>query len=235
MIDKKIDDRVKAGETGLQHLRGKVAIANAKLAYQYFLHQVESPRWQRLAAEGALPQRLLWASTGVKDKAYSDVLYVEELIGRDTVDTIPPATMDAFRDHGKLRESLIEDVEGARRILEETKKVGLDLDSVTRDLVTAGVEQFAEAADKLLGAVAAKRVAMLGDKIVKFSAKLPEELDKSVQGAREDWRKHGKLRALWAGEASLWTGKDEAKWLGWLRIVDDRITDLPALRNSRTR
>src|SRR4051794_11162971 len=219
-IDKKIDERVKAGETGLKSLRGKVAIANAKLAYQHYLELVGSPRWQKLAAAGALPQRLLWASTGVKDKAYSDVLYVEELIGRDTVNTIPPATMDAFREHGKLRESLTEDVEGARRVLEQAEKEGLDLDGVTGQLVTQGVELFADAADQLLGAVAAKRVAMLGERIVKLSAKLPEGLQKAVDAGADDWRKTGRLRDLWAGEAKVWTGGDEAKWLGWLRVVD---------------
>ncbi len=230
VIDKKIDERMKAGETALQDLRGKVAIANAKLAYQWYLRQLESPRWQRLAGAGALPQRLLWASTGVKDKAYSDVLYVEELIGRDTVDTIPPATMDAFRDHGKPRESLTEDIEGARRILAEAEKAGLDLAGVTRQLVTDGVELFAEAADKLLGAVADKRVAMLGDRLISVSPKLPEELGKSVETAREEWRRQGKLRDLWAGEAKLWTGADESKWLAWLRVADDRAADLPALQ-----
>ena len=111
VIDKKIDQLIQDGHPEWKKLRGKVAIANAKLAYQTYLGLVASPRWQALAAKGALPQRLLWASTGVKDKAYSDVLYVEELIGRDTVNTIPPATMDAFRDHGRLRESLAEDVD----------------------------------------------------------------------------------------------------------------------------
>ncbi len=106
VMDKKIDERVAKGETGLKALRGKIAVANAKVAYQYYLDLVASPRWQALAAKGALPQRLLWASTGVKDKAYSDVMYVEQLIGRDTVDTIPPATMDAFRDHGTAAETL---------------------------------------------------------------------------------------------------------------------------------
>ncbi len=187
-IDKKIDDRLKQGHTGLAELRGKVAIANAKMAYQHYLGLVASPRWQKLAAAGAQPQRLLWASTGVKDKAYSDVLYVEELIGRDTVNTIPPATMDAFRDHGKLRESLTEDVEGARHILAEAEKAGLDLAGVTKALVTNGVELFAEAADNLLGAVAAKRAAMLGDKLAKVSAKLPELIQKSVDDAATEWR-----------------------------------------------
>ena len=226
VMDKKIDE---SGKPELKALRGKIAIANAKMAYQTYLKLVASPRWQALAEKGALPQRLLWASTGVKDKAYSDVLYVEELIGRDTVNTIPPATMDAFRDHGRLRESLVEDVEGARDILAKTEKAGLDLPGVTLKLVEDGVKLFAEAADKLLGAVADKRVAMLGDKVAQLSIKLPEALQKPVDQMCDEWRGTGKLRDLWAHDAEVWTGEDEAKWLGWLRVVDDRIADLPAL------
>ena len=227
VIDKKIDT---SGKAELKPLRGKVAIANAKMAYQTYLKLVGSPRWQALAAKGAVPQRLLWASTGVKDKAYSDVMYVEELIGRDTVNTIPPATMDAFRDHGRLRESLVEDIEGAKRILADAEAAGLDLPGVTLQLVEDGVKLFAEAADKLLGAVADKRAAMLGDKLAQLSIKLPPELQKAAETAREDWRSTGKLRDLWAGDAAVWTGADEAKWLGWLGVVDDRLADLPALR-----
>ena len=226
VIDKKIDT---SGKAELKPLRGKVAIANAKMAYQTYLKLVGSPRWQALAAKGAVPQRLLWASTGVKDKAYSDVMYVEELIGRDTVNTIPPATMDAFRDHGRLRESLVEDIEGAKRILADAEAAGLDLPGVTLQLVEDGVKLFAEAADKLLGAVADKRAAMLGDKLAQLSIKLPPELQKAAETAREDWRSTGKLRDLWAGDATVWTGADEAKWLGWLGVVDDRLADLPAL------
>ena len=226
VMDKKIDD---SKRPELKALRGKIAIANAKLAYQYYLGLIASPRWQALAAKGALPQRLLWASTGVKDKAYSDVLYVEELIGRDTVNTIPPATMDAFRDHGRLRESLVEDIEGARTVLADAEAAGLDLPGVTRKLVADGVTMFAEAADKLLGAVAAKRTAMLGDKIARLSMKLPDALQTSVDASRGSWRHDGTLRRLWAHDAKVWTGGDEAKWLGWLDVVDDRTADLPAL------
>ena len=139
VIDKKIDERVKNGETALAGLRGKVAIANAKMAYQTYLKMVASPRWQKLAAAGALPQRLLWASTGVKDKAYSDVLYVEELIGPDTVDTIPPATMDSFRDHGRPRASLTEDIDGARATMAAAEQHRLGMDDVTQKLVVDGV------------------------------------------------------------------------------------------------
>ena len=129
-IDKKIDERVAAGDhdaDALKKLRGRVAIANAKMAYVLYTDMVASDRWKKLAAAGANPQRLLWASTGVKDKAYSDVLYVEELVGRDTVDTIPPATMDAFRDHGKVRASLTENMDDARHVMAEVERLHLDL------------------------------------------------------------------------------------------------------------
>lgn len=233
VIDGKIDARVAAGETALQALRGKVAIANAKMAYQHYLGLVASPRWAALKAHGALPQRLLWASTGVKDKAYSDVLYVEELIGRDTVNTIPPATMDAFRDHGRVRDSLTENVDEAREVLEATEKAGLDLPGVTARLVEDGVRLFAEAADKLLGAVAAKRAAMLGDQLAALQVVLPPALATAAHEVAEEWRSSGRVRALWAGDAGVWTSMDEAKWLGWLRVVDDRIADLAALEAFR--
>ena len=228
-IDKKIDARL-ANEPELKRLRGKVAIANAKVAYQHYLGLVASPRWQALAAHGALPQRLLWASTGVKDKAYSDVMYVEQLIGRDTVDTIPPATMDAFRDHGAAQETLTQGLDEARQILADAEAAGLDLHAVTLDLVQNGVELFADAADKLLGAVATKRTAMLGDKLATLAIATSDDMKASLAKARDEWRHSGKLRDLWHGDAQVWTGHDEARWLGWLRIVEDRTADLKALQ-----
>ena len=228
-IDKKIDARVEKGETALKELRGKVAIANAKVAYAEYQAMVESDRWKALAAKGALPQRLLWASTGVKDKAYSDVMYVEQLIGPDTVNTIPPATMDAFRDHGTAAETLTQGVDEARDVLVRVEAAGLDLGGVTRELVTDGVELFAAAADKLLGAVADKRVKMLGDQVAKLDLAVPEALKPDTSAALDAWRRTGRLRDLWAGEASVWTGADEASWLGWLRVVDERTQGLPKL------
>ena len=232
VVDKKIDDRLKAGDGSadeLKRLRGKTAIANAKMAYQHYLSLIGTPRWKALAAKGAMPQRLLWASTGTKDKAYSDVLYVEELIGHATVNTMPPATMDAFRDHGHLRDSIVEDVEGARAIMDMVDRLGLDLPGVTTALVDDGVKSFAKAADDLLGAVAAKRNMMLGDTLATVSSRLPETLGKSVETTLDEWREQGKLRRLWARDAAVWTGGSEAKWLAWLDIVDDRMGDLPAL------
>ena len=198
-IDKEIDERLGKGDSdpGLKAVRGKVAIANAKMAYQWYLEMVGGARWKKLAAAGANPQRLLWASTSVKDKAYSDVMYVEELIGRDTVDTIPPATMDAFRDHGTVRESLVEGIDEAKRVLAEAERLGLDLQGVTVKLVEDGVKQFADAADKLLGSVAAKRLAMLGDKAAAVSRKLPDVMEKEVAATLDTWRADGNVRRLW--------------------------------------
>ena len=164
-IDKEIDRRVAAGEwtDALKALRGQVAIANAKMAYQRYLEMVATPRWQALAAAGAAPQRLLWASTGAKDPAYSDVLYVENLIGPDTVNTVPTKTLDAFRDHGKVGPTLTEGVGEAREVLATAERLGLDLGGVTDRLIVDGVRQFSQAFDELLAAVAAKRSKMRGE------------------------------------------------------------------------
>jgi len=165
-IDQAIDARLAAKDpqsADLAALRGKVAIANAKLAYAGYLTLLASERWEALAAMGAMPQRLLWASMGVKDPAYADTLYVESLIGPSTVTTLPPNTLEAFREHGVIRPTLTEDIEGARRVLSEADRLGLDLDAVTRGLVEEGIELFAAATDALLHAVAAKRDTLLGD------------------------------------------------------------------------
>lgn len=225
-IDAEIDRRAAAGDSGaeaLKALRGKVAIANAKAAYQHYLRFRESPRWQALAAKGAHPQRLLWASTGTKDKAYPDVLYIDELIGPETVNTIPPATLDAFRDHGKVRLSLTEDVEGANHVLAEAARLGLDLDSVTDGLVTEGCAAFCDSFDALLGAVAEKREKVLGARVVHVSADLPEEIAADVADAVKEWSRDRRLARIWAKDASVWTGGPEADWLNWLDVVRERL------------
>jgi transaldolase len=156
LIDSKIDSLLKtaAGDAKilLESLHGTIAIANAKLTYKKYLELFGGPRWKALAAKGAQTQRLLWASTSTKNPKYRDVLYVEELIGADTVDTIPPATFDAFRDHGKLRPSLTEDVAGAARHMENLAKAGISMKEVTEQLVADGVRLFAEAFKTLLEA-----------------------------------------------------------------------------------
>ncbi len=162
VIDKQVDARVKDGDPeseALKALRGKVAIANAKVAYAWYQDFVASDRWQALAAKGAQPQRLLWASTGVKDPAYPDTLYIDTLIGPETVNTMPPKTMDAFRDHGTVAATLTQSVDDARHVLAEVERLGLDLPGVTDTLVLEGVASFAKAFDDLLGSIAAKQPA----------------------------------------------------------------------------
>jgi len=161
-IDKEIDARLEKGDAdaeALKAVRGKVAIANAKMAYQWYLDFLKSDRWQALAAKGAQPQRLLWASTGVKDPSYPDTLYIDTLIGKDTVNTMPPKTMDAFRDHGTAAETITQDVEGAKHTLAEAERLGLDLNGVTGKLVEEGVASFVKAFDDLLGSIAKKQPA----------------------------------------------------------------------------
>jgi transaldolase/glucose-6-phosphate isomerase len=156
LIDSKIDEKLKTAQGAekelLESLHGKVAIANAKLTYKKFQELFSGPRWNALAAKGAHVQRLLWASTSTKNPKYRDVLYVEELIGKDTVDTIPPATFDAFRDHGRLRNSLTEDVPGGAKIMENLAKAGISMKEVTDQLLTDGVKLFAGAFKTLLEA-----------------------------------------------------------------------------------
>ena len=219
--DKQLDEKIaKANDPSekerLARLKGKVAIANAKLAYQDFKHIFAGARWDKLAAKGTRPQRLLWASTGTKNKDYSDVLYVEELIGPHTVNTMPPTTLDAFRDHGKLRDSLEENVDDARRDLAELEQSGISLDRITADLVTDGVKLFADAADKLYGAVAHKRATVLGARLDRQKLELGAQIAKAVERTSGEWRASAKVRRLWHKDKSIWTGDDEDKWLGWL-------------------
>jgi len=236
LVDDEIDKKIAAtadpaAKAELQKLKGKVAVSNAKLAYRLYKNIYSGERWQRLAQQGAQTQRLLWASTGTKNKAYSDVLYVDELIGMDTVNTMPPATMDAYRDHGHPRPSLEEDVDGAQAVMDALPKAGISIDAVTSKLVEDGVRLFADAADQLYAAVQKKRRTVLGPKLNAMTYKLPDELQNDVKAALEDWRKEGKVRRLWAADASLWTEADEANWLGWVDIVDKQLKGIAHLQD----
>jgi transaldolase len=157
LVDSKIDEKIKvgadAGQTALlESIRGKVAIANARLTYKKYQELFGGARWKALASKGAQTQRLLWASTSTKNPKYRDVLYVEELIGADTVDTIPPATFDSFRDHGKLRPSLTENVDGAAKTMADLAKAGISMKEVTDKLLVDGVKLFSDAFTTLLAA-----------------------------------------------------------------------------------
>ncbi len=156
--DNLISERLKSSKDAkeqeqLKGLLGKVAIANGKLAYQRYLKIFSSDRWKKLAAQGAQTQRVLWASTGTKNPAYSDVMYVEELIGKDTVNTLPVATLDAFRDHGHPRASLVENIPAAEQTMQTLAKVGISIDEITDKLTDEGIRSFEDAFDKLLEAI----------------------------------------------------------------------------------
>jgi len=158
LIDGILNEKLKSTsdatqQTVLKNLLGKVAIANGKLTYQKYQRIFSGSRWEALAAKGAHTQRVLWASTSTKNPNYRDVIYVEELIGPDTVNTMPPATIDAFREHGKLRNSLSEDIPGAQKTMDDLAKAGISMKEVTDKLTVDGVKLFADAFDKLLAAV----------------------------------------------------------------------------------
>jgi transaldolase len=153
-VDTKVDARLEAiGAPEALALRGRAAIANAKLAYRRFGELFGTEPFASLSARGAKVQRPLWASTSSKNPDYRDVIYVEELIGPDTVNTLPVATLEAFRDHGEPRASLLEDVAGADRVFSELATVGIDIDAVTTELQVEGVAAFAKSFDQLLGAL----------------------------------------------------------------------------------
>jgi transaldolase / glucose-6-phosphate isomerase len=233
-VDALIARRVQAStnareRTVLNSLTGRVAIANARLAYQRYQELFSGARWQALAARGAGTQRLLWASTGVKNPSYRDVVYVEELIGPETVNTIPPATFEAFRDHGRPRASLTEDVDAARDTLDRLAHVGVSMQEVTDGLLADGVRLFAEAFAKLLSAVATQSKDAGAGRINRLTYTLPEPLAAAVKHSLAEWCAQGKGRRLWARDPSLWTGKDEAHWLGWLGVTNDQLAHIERL------
>ena len=230
-IDKRLD---KLDDKRLvDRFRGKGAIANAKLAYVRYKALFSGPRWHRLAAAGAKTQRLLWASTSTKNPSFKDTMYVEALIGRDTVDTLPPATMDAFREHGKVTPDIIEqDVLGAHAFLAELEPHGISLKEITEELVTEGVQQFADSFDKLFGAIERRRRTLREGNSGRLAIGLGSpELKIAFDKEMEVWRKEGRIRRLWAGDKTLWIGMDEDKWLGWLNIVEEELADVDGLQS----
>jgi transaldolase / glucose-6-phosphate isomerase len=227
MLGEKLKTAAGAEKAKLESLLGKVAIANARIAYRDYERIFSGPRWEKLAKRGARPQRMLWASTGTKNKAYPDTLYVDTLIGENTVNTMPPATVAAFRDHGKPVGGTIKlDLAAAERVLADLASVGISLDAVTDVLVEEGVALFAAAADQLYGAIAAKCDQIDGHKLA-VSYALGGAAP-AVAAEEKAWAKTGNIRRLWAKDSALWTGADENKWLGWLDVPEK--ADVAALQ-----
>lgn len=231
MLSARLKTATSAGEQALlRGLLGKVAIANGKLTYQRYKAIFHGERWQALASKGAHTQRVLWASTSTKNPSYRDVVYVEELIGPDTVNTMPSSTLEAFRDHGRPRFSLEEDVEGAEATMRTLERIGISMDEVTDRLLDEGVRLFAEAFDKLLRAVEARCRAAVSALAGRQTYTLPDDLAAAVSASLDVWRVDGKVRRLWVRDATVWTATDEGEWLGWLGITED-----PQATESRLR
>ncbi len=238
MVDALLTEKLKTApavdQPALEALMGTVAIANAKVAYASYRRMFSGPRWEALAAKGAHPQRVLWASTSTKNPRYRDTMYVEELIGPDTVDTIPPETLAAFRDHGRLRASLEDDLAGATRTLEALDRAGISLAKVTDDLLVEAVKKFIDPFAKLLDAVARRCREANAARINAWSTSLPPAAASDVKAELDRWQARGGTRGLWAGDASLWTNSDEAKWIGWLGVIEQQLGSLEPLHALST-
>ena len=230
LIDEKLSQAIEAADSAeqkakIERLLGKVAIANAKIAYAAYKNLMASERWRALEANGARPQRLLWASTSTKNPHYSKTLYVDELIGPDTVNTMPAETFEAFRDGGRAEPRLTtnweENLAGARTIIRALAEVGVSLENATDQLLDEAVRKFVEPFDALLGSIERKRQAMLGGELAQQTYSL-DGASALVEASLKDWRTQGKVRRLWRKDPGLWSGRDEGEWLGWLDIVDEQ-------------
>src|SRR5256712_521011 len=214
-VDTLVDKLVE--EKGARDLLGKIAVANAKEAYQVFLKSIGTARWKALESKGGTRQRPLWASTGTKNKAYSDVLYVEPLIGRDTVNTMPLATLQAFNDHGKVEaDTVIKDVDQARAQLARLSQVGIDLEKVCAELTEQGLDLFSKALDGLLHAISARAAAQTFAKKAQLRESLGRRKEDAAAGL--DAVREKKIGArLWARVTALWGAENvDQTRLGWL-------------------
>jgi transaldolase/glucose-6-phosphate isomerase len=243
-VDKLLEQKIAATtdpaeRARLQKLMGKAAVANAKMAYEAFLKIFSGPEFADLRAAGAAVQRCLWASTGTKNPAYSDVMYVEELIGPETVNTMPQQTMMAFKEHGEVRPSLLENVEGARQVLRDLAAIGIDMDKVTDDLRVDGVKLFADSIDKLLDEIANKKQQLRQGSVGAYEAQLGA-IDGAVGKRLEQLEQTAVVRRIAEKDAGLWKPNGSAQTeirerLGWLDVADrmeERVPELEALRKE---
>ena len=239
-LDSLIDERLKAALGATQNtarrseielLLGTAAVANAKTAYAAYQDIIASQRWQRLAERGARPQRLLWASTSTKNPAYPKTMYVDELIGPDTVNTLPDETVQAFRQTGRpqprLTENWSEGLAHARATLQSLGQLGISLQEATEQLLADGVKKFGDPFDALLSTIERKRQALLG--IARQNYTLGEA-GAAVEAGLDEWRAAGKVRRLWRGDSALWSRTDEDRWVGWLSVVEQQREQLADLR-----
>ncbi|HET6147990.1 MAG TPA: bifunctional transaldolase/phosoglucose isomerase [Polyangia bacterium] len=203
-------------------LTGKIGIANAKLAYEMYQGTIASARWKAVEAKGAKPQRLLWASTGTKDPRYPDTMYLDALVGPDTVDTVPPATLTAYMDHGKPTDAITRDHQEAHRQIEAFANLGLDLDQVCATLLADGVKSFEASMSALTGVIGGRRAALLEQSAGRMRAALPGALEGAADAALAALAGRKALRRLWDSDPTLFSTdpaheKSIKSRLGWLR------------------
>jgi transaldolase / glucose-6-phosphate isomerase len=211
----------------LEGLCGKAAIANAKLAYQRFKEIFHGERFSALRAQGAQAQRPLWASTGTKNPTYPDVLYIENLIGPETVDTVPPATYTAFRDHGRVALTLEEGLDECRAVIARLTEIGIDLKEVTKKLQSDGLAAFVGSFDTLMESIESKRDALISGIHQRLTASLGKYAD-SVSAAIREADKGDVVRRIWRKDAPLWKEDEQSRQLirnalGWLTVPDAMI------------
>jgi transaldolase/glucose-6-phosphate isomerase len=228
-IDKDLEYKARHAESDeekarLEAMLGKAAIANAKLAYQKFKEIFHGPRFADLKAKGAQVQRCLWASTGTKNPNYSDVLYVDNLIGPETVNTVPPATYTAIRDHGKVALTLEEGLEECRALFDDLREVGIDIKAVTEKLQKDGLDAFVNSFDTLAESIESKRDAILSGINERLAASLGKYSD-AVSAALKEAEKGDVMRRIWRKDASLWKQEEAHQKiiknaLGWLTVPD---------------
>ncbi len=218
-------------QVGNSSLKGKIAVANAKSAYARFGQIFRGERWEKLAAAGARVQRPLWASTGTKNPAYPDTLYIDELIGPDTVNTVPPATLIAYRDHGQVRPSLESDLDLAKAQLKELSELGIDLDSITQELQDDGVTAFAKSFEILMKSLSDKGEKLETDwEYLSFSL---GKYQKAVDEALKEMSDDRVMNRIWAHDYTLWKPDptEISNRLGWLRIAEVTKEAIPVLND----
>src|SRR5438874_3517877 len=241
-VDKLLEQKIAAStdpaeRARLQKLMGKAAFANAKMAYQAFTRIFNGPEFADLRAAGASVQRCLWASTGTKNPSYSDVMYIEELIGPETVNTMPQQTMMAFKEHGEVRPSLLENLAGAEQVMRELAAIGIDIDKVTYDLQVDGVKLFADSITKLLEEIAHKKQQLRAGEVGAHDANLGA-IDRAVAGRLAQLEQAAVVRRISEKDAALWKSngtieKEIRDRLGWLQVADrmeERVPELDDLR-----
>ena len=243
-VDKLLEVKIASSKdpnekTKLQNLLGKAAVANAKMAYKAFGRIFKEPEFAELRAKGASVQRCLWASTGTKNPHYSDVLYVEELIGPDTVNTMPQQTMMAFKEHGEVRPSLLENVAGAEQVMRDLASVGIDMEKVTYDLQIDGIKLFADSITRLMDELGKKKQELKAGSAGAHDARLGP-LDAPVSAQLKQLEASAVVRRIQEKDASLWSAdpsaqKEIRERLGWLQVADhmkERIPELTALKQE---